>query len=275
MIWALVAVSVLAVGLGLVMWTTSLPSAFEARRDKAKTAPREEPRLLTEADVAHLPPPVRRYIALTGSIGRPVVTEITMRFEATMYDAPGAPGMTGPVTQYERFDLPRRLFLMTTQMKGLPVAVLHNFDTDQATMRVRLAGLINVVDLSGPDLTRTETVTILNDLCLFAPSRMIDPRLTWTEIDGSRARVAFTLGPNTVSAELVFNAAGELVDFISEDRGALGKDGTLRNQRWSTPMSSYADFGGWRLANEGEALWHRPEGPFVYGHLRLTEYQAR
>jgi hypothetical protein len=275
MIWALVAVCVVAVGLGLVIWTTSLPRAYETRKAEAMAAPREEARVLTEADIAHLPPPVRRYIALTGSIGRPVVTAITVQFEATMYAAPGALGMTGPVTQYERFDLPRRLFLMTTQMKGLPVAVLHDFNSDQATMRVRLAGLVNVVDVGGPELTRAETVTILNDLCLFAPSRMIDPRLTWAEIDDSRARVAFTLGPNTVSAELVFNAAGELVDFISDDRGALEKDGTLRILRWTTPMSNYREFGGWRLASEGDAIWHRPEGPFTYGRFRLTDYEAR
>jgi hypothetical protein len=30
---------------------------------------------------------------------------------------------------------------MTTQMKGLPIAVLHDLNRDQATMRVRLAGL--------------------------------------------------------------------------------------------------------------------------------------
>ena len=189
-----------------------------------------------------------------------MVTEITLRFEATMYDAPGAAGMVGPVDQYERFDLPRRLFLMTTRMKGLPVAVLHDFNRDQATMRVRLAGLLNVVDIAGPDLTRTETVTILNDLAFFAPSRLIDPRLTWTAVDDTRARVAFTLGPNTVSAELVFNAAGELVDFISDDRGMLEKDGSLRTLRWTTPMSAYRDFGGWRLASEGKAIWHKTRG---------------
>lgn len=275
MIWALAAVLVLAFGLGLLIWATSLPRAFDTRKAEAMAAPREVARVLTEADIAHLPPPVRRYIALTGSIGRPVVTEITLRFDATMFDGPEAPGMTGPVVQYERFDLPRRLFLMTTQMKGLPVAVLHDFNSDQATMRVRLAGLVNVVDVGGPELTRTETVTILNDLCFFAPSRMIDPRMTWAEIDDSRARVAFTLGPNTVSAELVFNAAGELVDFISDDRGALEKDGTLRILRWTTPMSNYREFGGWRLASEGDAIWHRPEGPFTYGRFRLTEYEAR
>jgi hypothetical protein len=275
MIWAVIAVSVLAVGLGLVIWITSLPRAYEARKVEAMAAAREEPRLLTEADIAHLPPPVRRYISLTGSIGRPVVTEVTLQFKATMYDAPGAAGMTGPVVQYERFDLPRRLFLMTTRMKGLPVAVLHDFDSDQATMRVRLAGLINVVDVSGPELARAETVTILNDLCFFAPSRLIDPRLTWTPIDDTRAGVDFTLGPNTVSAELVFNEAGELVDFVANDRGALEKDGSLRALRWTTPMSTYREFGGWHLASEGDAIWHRPEGPFTYGHFRLTDYEAR
>jgi hypothetical protein len=275
MIWAIAAVSVLAVSIGLVVWTTSLPRAFDARRAEAMAVPREEERVLTEVDIVHLPPPVRRYIALTGSIGRPVVTEITVRFEATMYDTPGAPGMTGPVSQYERFDLPRRLFLMTTRMKGLPVAVLHDFNRDRATMRVRLAGLVNVVDVGGPDLTRTETVTILNDLCFFAPSRLIDPRLTWTPIDDTRARVSFAMGPNTVSAELIFNEAGELVDFVSDDRGMLEKDGTLRILRWTTPLSDYRDFGGWRLASEGDAIWHRSDGPFTYGHMRLTEYEAK
>ncbi len=274
MIWALVVVSVLAVGLGLVIWTTSLPRAFEARKAEAMAAPREVARLLTEADIAHLPPPVRLYITLTGSIGRPVVPEITLRFEATMYDAPGALGMTGPVVQYERFDLPKRLFLMTSRMKGMPVAVLHDFDRDQATMTVRLAGLFNVVDIGGPELTRTETVTILNDLCFFAPSRLTDPRLTWTPIDDTRASVAFTLGPNTVSAELVFNQAGVLVDFVSDDRAMLEKDGSLRILRWTTLLANYSDFGGWRVASEGDAIWHLPDELFTYGHMRLTQYEA-
>ncbi|MGB8812285.1 MAG: DUF6544 family protein [Paracoccaceae bacterium] len=275
MIWVLAFLGVLVTGLGLVMWTSGLSKAFETRRAEAMSAPREAAQLLTEADIAHLPTPVRRYIALTGSIGRPVVTEIRLWFDATMYDAPGAAGMVGPVEQYERFDQPRRLFLMTTQMKGLPVAVLHDFNRDQATMRVRLAGLLNVVDIGGPEPTRTETVTILNDLCLYAPSRLIDPRLSWTEIDDTRAGVTFTLGPNTVSAELIFNDAGDLVDFVSDDRGMLEKDGSLRIVRWSTPIGGYRTIDGWRVPSEGAAIWHLPEGPFIYGRFRLTHYEAR
>lgn len=274
MTWVLAVLGVLALGLGAFIWTTSLTRAFDARRVEVAAVPRDPQRVLTKADIADLPLPVRRYIVLTGSIGRPVVTEITLRFEATMYDAPGAAGMAGPVRQTNRFDTPERLFLMRTRMKGLPVAVLHDFSKGGARMTVRLAGLLNVVDLAGPELTRTETVTILNDLAFFAPSRLIDPRLDWTAIDDSRARVAFTLGANSVTADLIFNAEGELVDFLSEDRGMLDKDGTLRILRWTTPMGGYLDVGGWRLATEGEAIWHLPEGPFTYGRMRLVSYDA-
>ena len=267
--------ALIAIGGGLYAWSTSLSRAFDARRVEAAAEPMAEMPVLAEEDIAPLPDPVRRYIALTGSVGRPVVTEIVMHFDAAMYDAPGEPGMTGPVVHYERFDAPQRLFFMNTKIKGLPVAVLHDFNNDQATMRVRLAGLANVVNISGPELTRTETVTILNDIAFFAPSRLTDPRLEWTAIDDTSAKAEFTLGPNTVSAELIFNEAGELVDFVSEDRAMLEKDGSLTIARWTTPLGNYREFDGWRLASEGDAIWHLPEGPFTYGHLRLTHYEAR
>jgi len=274
MIWVLSVPLALAIVLGAFIWTSSLTRAFEARRAEVVAVPRDPQQVLTEADIAGLPPPVQRYIALTGSIGRPVVNGIALRFEATMYDAPGAEGMAGPVEQTNRFDTPERLFLMTSRMKGMPVTVLHDFSKDGAHMTVRLAGLMNVVNLAGPELTRTETVTILNDLAFFAPSRLTDSRLTWTAVDDARARVTFTLGANSVKADLIFNADGELVDFVSEDRGMLEKDGTLRILRWTTPMGAYRDVGSWRLATEGEAIWHLPEGPFTYGRMRLVSYDA-
>jgi hypothetical protein len=117
----------LVAGVTAVIQINSLPRAFHARKAEVAVVPCDKQRHLTDADIAHLPPPVQRYIALTGSIGRPVVTEIALQFDATMYDAPGAAGMSGPVVQFERFETPERLYLMTTRMKGLPVAVLHDF----------------------------------------------------------------------------------------------------------------------------------------------------
>ncbi|MBV7265466.1 DUF6544 family protein [Erythrobacter ani] len=125
-IWLMGAGLLTGFGGGLYAWSTGLSRAFDMRRTEAAAVPIAQLPVLTEEDLAPLPEPVRRYIALTGSVGRPVVTEIAMEFEATMYDAPGADGMTGRAKQYERFDAPHRLFLMSSRMKGLSPTVIFD-----------------------------------------------------------------------------------------------------------------------------------------------------
>jgi hypothetical protein len=60
----------------------------------------------------------------------------------------------------------------------------------------------------------------LNDMCIFAPAALIDAPIHWQSLGGNRARAAYTKGEHTVTAELIFNDHHELVDFISDDRGA-------------------------------------------------------
>jgi hypothetical protein len=226
---------------------------------------------LTEADLAHLPEPVQRYLRRAGALGKPPVTMVHTVFDATLYSAPGSPGMTGPAHQIDQIDPPRRLFFMTTRMKGLPVAVLHDYRPEEATMRARAARLVDVVNVSGLDLARTETVTFLNDLCVFAPSALVRPEFDWTPIDGTHASVTYAAGPHRVSATLVFDEGGDLVDFVSDDRGELQPDGSLKVQRWTTPLSGYREFGGRRVATRGEAIWHREDGPFTYGRFEVRQ----
>ncbi|MBA4175045.1 MAG: hypothetical protein C0505_00560 [Leptothrix sp. (in: Bacteria)] len=225
---------------------------------------------LTEALIAPLPAPVQRYLRVTGAMGKPPVRSVELHFDAEMFSRPGAAGLRGPALQIDRFDLPRRLFFMRTRKAGLPAAVLHDYRGAQASMQVRLASLFDVVDLRGDALARTETVTLLNDLCFFAPSWLVDARLAWTAINDRRCAVSFTQGPHCVRAALEFNDAGELVNFHSEDRGARQKDGSLRLLHWATPMRDYREFEGRRVATRGEAVWSYPEGDFVYGRLSLT-----
>ena len=244
--------------------------AAETDRDEEPARP-----LVTEESIAHLPVPVQRYMRLTGSVGKPQIASLRLIFDAEMFQEPDQPGMPGPVEQYDRFDPPKRLFFMKARMYGLPVAVLHDYADTKATMRVRLASLVNVVDIKGDQLSRTETVTLLNDMCFFAPSLLGDERLEWLPIDDISASVTFTNGPHRVGAKLLFNAAGELVNFVSEDRGALQDDGSLRVLRWSTPMRNYKDFDGRRYATQGDTIWHYPEGDFVYGQMKLAGIKAQ
>ena len=229
---ALVAV----VGLVVAGRRGSLATVYNrVRATEASRAHREQP-TITEESITTLPAPVQRYLRITGNVGKPRVETALVQFDTELFNAPGQAGMRGPSDQYDRFDKPKRLFFMTTRMYGLPVAVLHDYDGSHASMRVKIASLVNMVDLQGEALAKAETVTILNDLCAFAPSWLTDPRLSWRPIDDRHADVMFVDGPYSVSATLEFNAQGELVNFVSDDRAALQHDGTLRQARWSTPL---------------------------------------
>jgi len=260
--------------LALLAACGSLPERFEARvRGEMARQPLAPARPLDDAGVAHLPAPVRRYLGRTGAIGKPQVQRLRVVMDAEMFRKPGAAPMASRVVQYSFLAEPTRLFLLQARMFGLPVRVLHDYGRDGARMRVRLASVHDVSDVSGEELATAETVTVLNDICVMAPSFLVDPRFTWEAVDERSARVTFQNGRHRVSALLLFDEAGDLVNFVSDDRAALQDDGTLKRFRWSTPLSDWRDFGGRRLPGRGEAIYHYPEGPFTYGVFRIRSIE--
>jgi len=239
------------------------------RRAAAQQLPAATAAALTPADIAGLPAPVQRYLHRSGAIGKPPVRCFEVVWDAEMFKAPGQKGMPGPAQQFDVVQPPRRLFFMSTRMFGLPVAVLHDYAGATASMRVRVVRLVNMVNRHGADLARIETVTVLNDLCFLAPSALAGPQFVWQAVDDLQAHVTFTSGPHTVRAALVFDGHGDLVNFHSDDRGEDQSDGTPQRLRWSTPMRDIREFQGRRVPTRGEAIWHRPEGDFVYGRFLL------
>jgi hypothetical protein len=119
-----------------------------------------------------------------------------------------------------------------------------------------------------------ETVTVFNDLCVLAPSALLDAPIAWETIDSHHVRGVFTRGAHTVTAVLVFNNAHELIDFISDDRLAASADGRrFVAQRWSTPLRGYHSFGATRIAAIGEGRWHapNPDGEFTYIEFHVDD----
>jgi len=223
---------------------------------------------LTEADGASLPEPVRRWLQRSGAIGKPPLRSFHIVYDALMFNQPGHRSLPGPAEQFNIVAQPlRRLFFMSSRMFGLPMAVLHDYEGSEASMRVRVARLFDAVDQSNADLARTETVTLLNDLCFWAPSSLVGPPFAWQALDAQHTDVVFTNGPHRVRATLVFDDSGDLVDFTSDDRSQMQRDGSLQRLHWSTPMQDHQVIDGRRVPMRGEAIWHRPEGAFVYGRF--------
>jgi hypothetical protein len=168
--------------------------------------------------------------------------------------------------QYTFIPVPSRLFFMKARIKGVSVWGYHSYRPQKAKILIKLLSLIPVVRVETPELYPTETVTFFNDVCLFAPGALADPRIRWEPLDHSSVKATLSVGELSVSAQLYFDAEGNLVNFRSEDRRDITD---MRSMPFTTPVGPYRDYGEYRLPSGGEAIWHYPDGAFTYGKFRL------
>ncbi len=270
-------VLLLAAGYGFAsQGPTSLSAQFADRVAAAvaevDTASRTS---LTEDDLADLPAPLAAYVRRSGAIGRPRVTSLSATFHGRIRSGADQSWMPFTGTQLNTYgSRPQRLFIMDATRSGLPVTVLHSYRGTTATMRAKVLSLFPVVNASGPEMDRGETVTVFNDLVVLAPGAIVDAPVRWTAVDADHVRGVFTNGDQAVAAELTFDANHDLVDFTSRDRLRASVDGkSFEPQVWSTPLAAHREADGRRVLVRGEGRWHapQPEGVFTYVELHIDD----
>ncbi|MET0844306.1 MAG: DUF6544 family protein [Mycetocola sp.] len=221
--------------------------------------------VLAESELSELPALVQRYIRLSGAVGLPKVQNFSARYHGQIRSGPTSPWMSFTGRQSNFYDRPSRLFLMNASRAGIPIQAFHRFIGPSATMRVKLASALTVVDAKGPVMDEAETVTLFNDLCVFAPGMLVDPRIQWREIGPHNVMASFTNESRTITAVLSFNDRGELINFVADGRGAAAADGkSFTRMPWSTPLSDYRQYGPRRVMERGEGIWHAPAGDYSY-----------
>ena len=229
--------------------------------------------VVTENDIAHLPLLVQRYLHFTGAVGKPRIHNFRLRVEGEMKRKIGGDWMTISAQQYEFFTDMSRLFYIKSSLYGIPFDGFHRYVGDHATMQITVASLVQIVDAKGDTMDHSETVTLFNDMCLLAPSTLIDSTIRWVQIDSSIVKAIFTNRKQTVSALLTFDPSGKLINFSSQDR-YLSEDGkSYHNYVWSTPIYEYKIFSGWNIVSTAEAVWQMPEGVFTYARFRIVELE--
>ena len=228
--------------------------------------------LIAEVDLDHLPAVVQKYLRYTGVINKPKVNNVKIMFEGEMRGR-SKNWFRFTSEQHNFFDDPERFFFMKARINGFPAHGLHSYKNNRAGMLIKFLSVFPVVNVRGTKLFQAETVTFFNDMCLFAPARLIDKRIQWKEKDNSTVEASFINHGIRVSAILQFNESGQLINFVSDDRCDVSD---MKQYRFSTPVSGYKNINGYNIGSYGEATWHYPEGTFTYGkfHLKYVAYNV-
>ena len=225
--------------------------------------------LLTESDMQALPFSVQKYLRYCNVVNKPKVKNIRLVFDGEMREK-GKDWFTLKSVQYNFFDEPTRLFFLKAKMFGLTVPGYHDYQQATARMNIKLFGLLPMVQKDGVEMNKAETVTVFNDMCLLAPATLIDKRIEWVPVDSLSAKAIFTNGTNKITATLYFNEQGQLINFSSDDRYAISD---MKQYRFSTPVKEYTQMNNINIPKYGEAVWHYPDGEFVYGKFRLKSIE--
>ena len=228
--------------------------------------------LLKESDLQSIPEPVQQYLRYAGVVNKPKVKNVRIVFDGEMR-AKGKDYFKFKSEQYNFFDEPTRLFFMKGKMFGITVPGYHKYSKAKATMDIRIFGLFAVVKQSGDVMNKTETVTLLNDMCLMAPATLIDKRIQWEPIDSTSVKATFTNQGITINAILYFNEKGQLTNFTSDDRTEIN---VMQQYPFSTPVSDYKNINGANIMTHGETVYQYPDGKFTYGkfNLETIEYNV-
>jgi len=253
-----------------------LPSSFpNLYRTEVQKRLRSFPEIsvVSEKDIKSLPDPVQKYLRYAGAVGKPKIHNFRAASSGGMKRTAKGNWMGIHSEQYNFIDEPARFFFIRSSLFGIPFDGLHAYAGKSATMKIKVASLLQVVDAKGEKMNQSENVTLFNDMCLMAPASLIDKNIQWQTIDTLTVKAGFTHNQITVFATLMFNEKGELVNFVSDDRYLSGDGKTYTNYQWSTPVKGYRDFDGRKVPVYGEAVWHMPEGDFNYAKFILEEIE--
>jgi hypothetical protein len=227
--------------------------------------------VLTEKDISHLPEPVKKYIRLTGFMGKEKISNVFLKASGQIRSSKKSGWMQFTSEQHNFFETPFRAFYIRAVKMGVPAVGLHLYKNEIATMVIKLLNLFKVVDAKGPEMNQGETVTVLNDMCFMAPGSLFNKSITWGKMDAGKVKATFTNGQITVSANLTFDKEGKMVNFLSNDRFETSDGKIYRNFPWETPVKEYRKFGDYYLPSKADVIYKRPEGDFCYLEFRLEE----
>ncbi|MEX2088641.1 MAG: DUF6544 family protein, partial [Bacteroidota bacterium] len=216
--------------------------------------------VVTEADLAHLPPPIQRYLRRSEVVGKPKVQFVRLRQRGTIRRGPEDAWMPFEAEQYHTVNPPG--FVWHVRASVFPLLSMVGRDTyvgGKGNMHITLLSTITVVDVSGPELNQGAFVRFLSEIVWF-PTAWLSDYLTWEAIDSSSARVTMRDGGNSASAVVFVNDEGDITNFTADRFMTVG-DG-FRTERWSIPMTGYGEWGGFRIPTQGEAVWQLESGDF-------------
>ncbi|HXV34282.1 MAG TPA: DUF6544 family protein [Gaiellaceae bacterium] len=219
--------------------------------------------------VEELPAPVQRWLrwSRAGGAALPATVRLLQQGEFRAGEKRG----WAPFRAEQYFTLDPPGFLWRVRLRLAPLLSVTGRDRwvdGDASMRMRLLGLVPVVNASGPALAQGAMLRWLGETIWF-PQAVLSPRIAWETVDDESARASLTAGGQTAGETFVFDAEGRPVE-LRADRFNDARKAILP---WVNRNEEFGELGGLRVPVAGEALWAYENRESPYIRWRVTRLE--
>jgi hypothetical protein len=172
--------------------------------------------ITSENDIAHLPSPVRNWLAKSGAIGKEKVKTVWLSQNFLMKLKPEQENWHHATAQ-QYFTVNKPAFIWTVDMKMSPIIHIKGRDKfvdGKGEMQMKMNSIINLGKETGEKMDEGTLQRYLGEMVWF-PSAVLSSYVTWEEIDSLTAKATMTYQGTTGSGTFYFNQQGDFVKFCA------------------------------------------------------------
>ncbi|HMP13902.1 MAG TPA: hypothetical protein PKD70_08475 [Saprospiraceae bacterium] len=267
--WGTLANALIAVGIVLGWANWNFAKLAQQQREALLSAGDTTATLVTEAQLANLPPVIAQWLRRSQVVGKERSHSIYLRQRGLMRTAPNSKWIPFEAEQYFTTDPPG--FVWTAHVQIMPFVYMKGIDTyahSKGHMLIKVLALAPVVDAKGPAIDQGTMLRYLGEICWF-PTTALSDYITWEALDAHSAKATMRYGDVTASGLFTFDAAGDMQSFEAPRYYDRKTGPTL--EQWHIQNTATAELSGIRMPVQSEVTWKLQEGDFTWLKLEITE----
>ncbi|WP_286760718.1 DUF6920 family protein [Salegentibacter sp. UBA1130] len=228
--------------------------------------------IVTEKRLQDLPPIVQKWLANSGMLGKPSISNVYLVQELQLKMKPEQIAWNnGTAEQYFTIQPPAFNWNINTEMNSiLSVVGRDKFEDGKGEMTIKLLSLIPVANAKNDEKVDQATLQRYLAETVWFPSASLSQYIKWEPIDEYSARATMEYKGAKGSGEFYFDEHGNFKKFVAmRYQDANDTVPTV----WTVTATKTEEMNGIRIPVECEASWELESGPWPWLKLKINDIQ--
>lgn len=225
--------------------------------------------ILSDSDLAELPPPVRKWLMNSGAVGKPVTQTVYLEQDLEMQMKQGDEKWNkARADQYFTTDPPAFNWSVKMEMNPIiPVTGRDKFEDGKGEMLIKLFSVFPVANAKdSPNIDEATLQRYLAEIVWF-PSAATSTYITWERIDEFSARATMDYKGSQGSGVFLFDEEGNFQKFTAMRFKDASDEEKLE---WVVEANKIQELNGIKVPVQCEAKWKMDGEYWTWLKLKIT-----